>query len=47
MQVDGGVMRVRRSEFTWRNLMLLMFSSLSWFLKVLCILCVDERHWLI
>lgn len=40
MQVDGGVMWIRRSEFTWRNLMLLIFRSLSWFWRC-CACCVQ------
>ena len=47
MQVDSGVMRVRRFEFVWRLFMFLMFRSLSWFLKVLCSLCADECNWFV
>ena len=47
MQVDSGVIRVRRFEFVWNNLMSSIFRLLSWFLKMLCGLCTDECHWLV
>ena len=47
MQVDGGVMWVRRFEFVWRLWRLFVFRSLSWFLKVLCRLCADECNWFV
>ena len=47
MQVDSGVMRVRRFEFVLRLFMFLMFRLLSWFLKVLCGLCAGECNWFV
>lgn len=47
MQVDSGVMSVRRFEFVWKNLMSSIFRSLSWFLKMLCGLCADECNWFV